>query len=122
MRSFDYCHFSVTLAASSTEGAEIIEKTGLLPEEVDDLRKVAARLADKAVDQYKVKKANESRLTEESRSRRWYLEDIERIKEKDEERRTPEEQAKLKLHQDERWEAHRSFDYEDDWRDDGTDD
>lgn len=41
-----------------------------------------------------------------------------RIKAKSETDRTPDEQARLKLHQDEVWEASRRFDYDDQWDDD----
>ena len=118
MRSHDYCHFSVTLSSDTLPNSD--------PEiqlvHIDALRKDAARLADKAVDQYKVAKANHARLAQEHRSREWYLEEIERIEKIAETDRTPEQQAKLKLRQDEQYHAGARFDYEDDWQDDGTDD
>jgi hypothetical protein len=43
MRSHDYCHFEVVLTSSEAN----------TPQLVDELRKTAARLADKAVEQYK---------------------------------------------------------------------
>lgn len=48
MRSYDYCHFEVCLSSSSAS----------TPDAVDGLRKQAARLADKAVDQYRIAKNN----------------------------------------------------------------
>lgn len=118
MRSHDYCHFSVTLGATveaSDNNAQAIAAT-------DELRKTAARLADKAVDQYKVYKANEVRLQREARERRWEEREIKNIEEIAEGERTPEQQAKLKAFKDANWEASKQFDYEDNWEHDGTDD
>jgi hypothetical protein len=66
MRSYDYCHFEVCLSAeaSTVYGAEPAAATQPqlgLPD-IDYLRKTAARLADKAVEQYKrAKRALETR-------------------------------------------------------------
>jgi uncharacterized protein with PIN domain len=68
MRSHDYCHFEVTLSASNGEAIAIHNPgdprgeresipTPLDVRDVDELRKTAARLVDKAIEQYKVKKA-----------------------------------------------------------------
>ena len=118
MRSHDYCHFSVTLGSDTN----LTQDNDIKLADVDALRKSAARLADKAVAQYKVAKANEARLSSEMREHQWELGEIERIKKTAETDRTPEQQATLKLHNDKTWHASRSFDYEDDWQDDGTDD
>lgn len=59
MRSHDYCHFEVSLTSSEANK----------PEEVDALRKVAARLTDKAVRQYQIAKINASKLLEEKFNR-----------------------------------------------------
>ncbi len=53
MRSYDYCHFEVVLSADIYP---VLPYEGAL-EQIDDLRKEAARLADKAVHQYKQAKA-----------------------------------------------------------------
>ena len=52
MRSHDYCHFEVCLSSSSANTLEL----------VDELRKQAARLADKAVKQYQQSKRAAMRL------------------------------------------------------------
>jgi hypothetical protein len=62
MRSHDYCHFEVALSATIDDGLE-------RPVQVDELRKTAARLADKAVEQYKVAKLNAERLEQDERAR-----------------------------------------------------
>ena len=51
LRSFDYCHFEVNLSATvgAVSDAQVIAET-------DELRKTAARLADKAVKQYRQRK------------------------------------------------------------------
>ena len=61
MRSYDFCHFEVSL--SSVNDGEISSV------EVDELRKEAARLADKAVEQYKIAK----KLTEFKDNNSWKL-------------------------------------------------
>lgn len=54
MRSHDYCHFEVSLSASLDPQL----RPDLIDLHADSLRKTAARLADKAVEQYKVAKLN----------------------------------------------------------------
>jgi hypothetical protein len=100
MRSFDYCHFEVTL--SSTDATT--------PEAVDMLRKEAARLADKAVVQYQVAKA--AAADRRDISARWRLEQAKRTPENE---RTPDEKAVIKYHSDEAFRARFGYDYEDDW-------
>ena len=51
MRSYDYCHFEITLGSDED----------LTVNQVDDLRKRAALLVDEAVRQYKIAKAKEER-------------------------------------------------------------
>lgn len=112
MRSHDYCHFEVSL--SSAESGE----AGISPEQVDELRKQAARLADKAVEQYSIAK--------EWAQRHMYVKGdgtSERLKKlvdlilgTPEEERTPEEKAIVKAFADERY-ARRQYDYQDDWGD-----
>ena len=46
MRSYDYCHFEIQLASSDSKTIG----------EIDEMRKEAARLADKAVKQYAIAK------------------------------------------------------------------
>jgi len=114
MRSHDYCHFEVCLSSSSAD----------TPELIDELRKTAARLADKAVAQYCIAKLNASRLIG-TESRKHYLgEEVKRILEMPEADRSPEQMAKVKLVADEAYWSRREshYDYDDDWEDDNHDD
>ena len=111
MRSHDYCHFEVSLSSSET----------INPEAVDALRKVAARLVDKAVCQYRIAKNNrEKRLTETDDHERLVhrAKKIAGIAECD---RTVEQKAELKAFTDEAWAAIRVYNYEDDWEEDPDD-
>lgn len=104
MRSHDYCHFEVCLSSSSAN------TQGL----VDELRKQAARLADKAVAQYKVAKANAERLLSDRYQRDALINEVNRIGLIEEGSRTVDQQAKLKAYRDEPYKA-RVYDYEDEW-------
>ena len=108
MRSHDYCHFEVCLSSSSAT----------TPELVDELRKTAARLADKAVVQYRIAKNNASRLLSEKYEREAVVDRVKRIREIPEGDRTVKQQAELKAFDDVSWEASRNYDYEDNWGDD----
>ena len=109
MRSHDYCHFEVALSTDLL-GLTQDEMTGA----VDDLRKTAARLADKAVAQYKIAKANVERRYNEKRSADYIREEAEVIENKPETERAPKEQAVLEAYRDHVFEANRGYDYEDD--------
>ena len=106
MRSYDYCHFEVVLGVSEP----------IFPEGVDELRKEAQRLADKAVEQYKVaKEAANRRLGSKA--------DVERLEDRVKIIRenfpksewTPEQKATVKALEDAQYVASRVYDYEDDW-------
>lgn len=110
MRSYDYCHFEVCLS-TTLNGLE----NG--PAAVDELRKTAARLADKAVEQYKVAKANAEWRSNINFSKEELAAGVARIlKDVPESERTPEQKAKIKKLSDEAYWARR-YDYEDDWQD-----
>lgn len=116
MRSYDYCHFEVVLG--STEATT--------PELVDELRKTAARLADKAVEQYRIAKEDaDDRLraintTQDSDYERRRYEKALAVAECD---RTEDEKATIKAWGDAVHRAHRApYDYEDDWQADEDDD
>jgi len=111
MRSHDYCHFEVNLSSTSAN----------TPELVDELRKEAARLADKAVQQYRIAKVSHSRRATERRDRLWEGERVKSLEEKPESERTPDEQARIKAYRDAVWEENRAYDYQDDWQDDEAD-
>lgn len=101
MNSYDYCHFEVALSAEdvSLEG-------------VDNLRKEAQRLVDKAIKQYKIAKrdaAIDQTLSPEL-SRR-----VKAIKENfPQSEWTPEQQATVKEYEDRSF--RRRYDYEDEWK------
>lgn len=105
MRSHDYCHFEVALS-SNLLGLSSDEMTLA----VDDLRKTAARLADKAVDQYKVAKL--------ALQRREQMADgyaLARAKEKPETERSPLETAIIKFNSDKAFASRFDYDYDDEW-------
>lgn len=106
MRSHDYCHFEVSLSSDTADS----------PEAVDELRKQAARLADKAVEQYKVSKTRAARALENLSEKSFLKQEVDQILRKSEGDRTPNEQAKLKLLQDADYWARRerAYDYDDD--------
>lgn len=110
MRSHDYCHFEVNLSTDIDPSADACAQ-------VDELRKTAARLADKAVEQYKIAKDN-ARIIESEQGRldnaMFYAQ---KILDKPEGERTPQEQAQVKALQDyqHRISLRRRFDYEDEW-------
>jgi hypothetical protein len=117
MRSHDYCHFEVALSAtveSTDNNAQAITST-------DELRKTAARLADKAVDQYRIAKIAHSRRASERRDRLWEGKRVKSLEEKPESERTPEEQARIKAYRDQLFEEGREYDYQDDWQQDESD-
>lgn len=53
MRSYDYCHFEIVLGRNDAGG---LTEPVFNEHNVDEMRKEAARLVDKAVEQYKIKK------------------------------------------------------------------
>ncbi len=108
MRSHDYCHFEVCLTA---DGIASIEG-------VDNLRKTAARLADKAVRQYQVAKASMQRQLSNARSIAYIVEEAKEIEAMAETERSPDQQATLKAWKDHVFESNRRYDYEDDWQED----
>ncbi len=106
MRSHDYCHFEVCLSSSSAN----------TPELVDELRKKAARLADKAVKQYQQSKRAAMRLESKQSDLSWRKTLAEKTPEAE---RSPEQKADIKAYKDIQFAA--QFDYQDDWQDDDQD-
>ena len=102
LRSYDYCHFEISLSSDATSA-----------EAVDELRKTAARLSDKAVAQYKIAKQvaqnNEARRNDMG----WRVKCAQATPEGE---RTEEEKATLKAAADKAF-AERQYGYEDDWDD-----
>ena len=105
MNSYDYCHFEVALSA---------EDVSL--EDVDNLRKDAQRLVDKAIKQYKIAK----RVAMIDRTPSPELErKVKAIKENfPQSEWTPGQQATVKEFEDRSFRASLSYNYEDDWEDD----
>jgi hypothetical protein len=109
MRSHDYCHFEVNLAGNLDCPPDSPEWF----QEVDNMRKNAARLADKAVEQYKVAKAAHQSEESSLGAMHYAAEQAEKTPEAE---RTPEEKAAIKALADARF-AQRHYDYQDDWDD-----
>lgn len=107
MRSHDYCHFEVVLGTTETA----------TPEDVDELRKTAARLVDKAVNQFKIAKRNAENLISYRRD----IELAERIRAIPEGERSVDDKAYLKAFDDGSFVASRRYDYEEDWHSDDDD-
>lgn len=106
MRSFDYCHFEVCLGFNESVSVQ----------DVDELRKDAARLADKAVEQYKIAKRN-AELSEGDEYRLLSLRRrCEEAEAKSESDRSPQEKAAIKYFRDRAFHRNRPhYDYEDDF-------
>jgi hypothetical protein len=100
MHSYNYCHFEVCLSSSDAD----------TPEKVNELRKDAARLADKAVNQYKAAKAAEESV--DLLSAKWRLEQARRTPEGE---RTPEEKAIIKYAEDAAFRNRFAYDYQEDY-------
>ena len=108
MLSYDYCHFEIALSS------EVLGTP-----EVDDLRKSAQRLADKAVAQYKVAKKAANKLAATKAGIDRLKRDVEIIKENfPKSEWTSEHKAKIKALEDANFRAGRRYDYGDDWEED----
>ena len=106
MRSYDYCHFEVCLSSDRTESSD----------DVDQLRKQAARLVDKAVRQYQIAKEMNWEAVNGSHRREKLRQEVQWFPPESD--RTPEMKAKAKLLENaDYWEdrEERFYDYEDDW-------
>lgn len=103
MRSHDYCHFEIVLGISASNGS-------LTTVDIDETRKEAARLADKAVEQYKIAKAAQSARS--SIKEGWRLAQAQGTPENE---RSPQEKAVIKYHQDQAFRARFDYDYDDDY-------
>lgn len=119
MKSFDYSHFEITLSTSlpvyGVQDGKVtrLGDTPLSIESIDELRKQAARLADKAVEQYKIAKTNAQRILDQSygfQRLKHLADEAKKITEVD---RTPEQKANIKALAD--FVHHQKYDYQDDW-------
>ena len=108
MRSYDYCHFEVNLGSDIEMSAQ----------EVDDMRRVAASLADRAVADYKRMKSAEPMRAQASWDKQEMRRRLKDIESKPEGERTLNEVALLTQAQsDEFWQRYKDdedFDY---WND-----
>lgn len=109
MRSHDYCHFEVCL---SSEWGKTQEPPTI--SEIDELRKTAARLADKAVKQYKIAKANAELMIQDKYRLESIKVDAKRAEMTPESERTPREKSAIKALADYNFTRNR-YDYQDDW-------
>ena len=108
MRSYDYCHFEVALSADDGVPYELSE--------VDDLRKEAMRLADKAVEQYKIAKRVINQTETSTEHLRYYEQRVKAIKENYPKSEWSEEQkATIKAFEDHEFFSNLRYNYEDDW-------
>lgn len=111
MRSYDYCHFEINLGVAHDSSGNPVS---LNPADVDELRKTAARLADKAVDQYKVAKENSAKILNDRSLREYEARAVEEIEKRPEGDRTVNEIARVKAFRDRAYHE-RKYDYEDQW-------
>ncbi len=109
MLSYDYNHFEVCLSSDDE----------MTLEQIDNLRKEAQRLADKAVEQYKIARREANGRLECIRKREELRKEVDYIKKNyPQSEWTPEHKAKVKcLEQYDFMISHR-YDYEDDWNED----
>lgn len=112
MRSHDYCHFEINLAANVDCPPDSPEWF----QQVDSLRKNAARLADKAVEQYKVSKREYQAEETTFESMKWAAQLAEQTSEAE---RNSNQKAAIKALADYRFEQ-RHYDYQDDWDEDNN--
>ena len=115
MRSYDYCHFEINLGINIDDIEDEPLKDSIAVHEVNELRKEAARLADRAVEQYKIAKRNTEKRNADVYNENQERLEIDRIRRLAETDRTIGEQAKLKAWDDEGYRQTRIYDYEDDW-------
>lgn len=110
MRSFDYCHFEINIGLENQGGLTLVQ--------IDSARKEAARLADKAVEQYKIHKRVAQRAENGRGGISSWKKEADVILEIAETDRDERQKAVLKAYQDACYESNRQYDYEDDWQDD----
>lgn len=104
MLSYDYCHFEIVL--SSEDDMDV--------DQIDEMRKDAMRLADKAVHQYKVAKESIEYSKYNTSSRKELERQVQVINENyPKSEWTEEQKATVKKLEDFRY-----YDYQDDWGDD----
>lgn len=107
MNSYDFGHFEITLGLSGEVTAEI----------VDDARKDAQRLVDKAIDQYKKAKKYYADCLQVGRHIDRIKREVEAISHIPDTDRTPDQKAMIKALNDHLFFSSREYDYQEDWDD-----
>lgn len=103
MLSYDYCHFEVALSSD----------VDMTTDQIDEMRKEAMRLVDKAVHQYKVAKRNIDYSKYNTSLRKKLEQDVKIIKENfPKSEWTEAQKATVKSLEDFKY-----YDYQDDWMD-----
>lgn len=126
MRSFDYCHFEICLGWGEdgvTIGEVTQDKFFEYSRAVNELRTVAARLADKAVEQYQIAKEHYQNKLHRGGNMKHYRREVAEIEKIPESERTPRQKAQIKALADYEFMMTKNYDYQDDWDDkwDATD-
>jgi len=119
MRSHDYCHFEFSLPLPDQNHGEARAE---YLKRCDDVRKEAARLADKAVKQYIIAKENAVKILSDTYTREYLVKRMAHVESIPEGERTVDQQAQLKAFKDEPYKNRPYYDYEDDWHDEDQDD
>lgn len=104
MRSYDYCHFEICLS----------EEVDQL-DNVDALRKEAARLADKAVEQYKTAKSNQELIASDAMSLRYAKDRHDAAIKSPEAGRSERDKADIRRYQDYLHRNRPIYDYQDEF-------
>ena len=113
MRSYDYCHFEVCIGWDDLK----FEDTAEFTKAVDDLRKDAARLADKAVIQYKTAKKHYQEALYRGKQVKHYRKEVDEIQKIPEPEWTPRQKAQIKALADYEFMLSKLYDYQDGWED-----
>jgi hypothetical protein len=111
LRSYDYCHFEITLGRSCY-GLTLMDQA----EDADTMRKTAARLADKAVEQYKIAKENAELAMRDKNQLEHLIYCNQETLAKPESDWTPEEKATAKAITDRKHRNRPRYDYQDDFQ------
>ena len=107
MNSYDFGHFEITLGLSGEVTTEM----------VDNARKDAQRLVEKAIHQYKQAKKFHNDCEGVGRRIDYIRHQIESFKDVPESEHTPEQKALFKELNDHLYFSSREYDYQDDWDD-----
>lgn len=111
MRSYDYCHFEITLGCN--ENPEV-EDQSMRFVRVDEHRKKAQRLVDKAVNQYRIAREWENKMLSAKGGYEDLKQKVKVIKENfPKSEWTPEQKAAIKTLEQYEWNLNHPYDYQD---------